>query len=193
MTAKRRNPDLETALKVVAEHLGRHLVHGDDATGTIRVGSLDVAISIRPRNVVEQRDVEHFRREALAQFAQWGSGCAEYVRDRGGWSGRSSSRRCRQPVVAAVVRRSRLDSRPCFSFCCRTHLAAESKDTAVLGTLSLSPPEVAAARKERERRAELRARGVIVPGDRPEVDTAIECAILTLAAVLRATADRRAA
>lgn len=189
-----REQDVQRALDVLARYLGTTITHGNDIADTLRVGGLEVALAIRPRNVVEQRDVEHLRRAALEDFQRWGNGgCAEYVQARSrGWYG-STTRACRQPVIAAVVRRSRTnpsEARPLFSFCCRTHLETESRDKHVLGVLKLSTAEVSHAKKERERRLELRAKGVIVPGDRPEVDTAIECALLTLAATIRV---RRAA
>lgn len=191
---KRPRPQqVQRALEVLAQHFGTELGHGRDFTGRVRMECLDVEIDVRPRNVVDRRAVEQFRREAVDHFARWGGGCAEYVRDRHAWSP-GSTRRCRQPVVAAIVRHGRFDKNVrCYSYCCKTHLDAESAGSTVIGVLRLSPSEVRAARMERERRAELRARGVIVPGDRPEVDTAIECAVLTLAAVVRANADRSAA
>lgn len=192
MKRRSKAPDVGQALEVIAARLLTRLEHGAGSTATIRVGDLDVEVTIRSRRALQQDDAAQFRQAALDKLGrgQIDGRCCKSVRDRGPWSYKSS-KGCSKPIAAAVVHppASYLGPGPRFEFCCAQHLDELSGRSGVLGVVHLSPSEVKNARERSKQVAALRERGVLIAGDSAKVDLGIELALVELAS-LRADCTR---
>lgn len=185
--ARSKRPDVQAALDVLAEHMRQGpLGHGYDASRTIRVGELEVEISISARRALPLDDASQHRQAALVELGRgFQTRCAKYVRSRGPW--RRGEHECLKPIVAAVVhppaRWLDNNNRPSFVFACATHLQELSRRGGALGVVEFLPAEVKRACDERAKNYELRRRNVLIPGDSAKVDLAIEIALIELARV----------
>lgn len=164
------------------------LGHGYDASRTIRVGELEVEISISARRALPLDDASQHRQAALVELGRgFQTRCAKSVPDRNPWRLRPGNKECAKPIVAAVVLPPSpwLDNnnRPTFAFCCAMHLDEMSARKGALGVVKFLPSELKRARHQREQTSALRRRGVLIPGDSAKVDLAIEIALIELARV----------